>query len=570
MEPSTSPKDNVYLASTMTLLRSLILLLASCVCAQMDAQEHADYFAHHQFTRADTLRGGLRPERTGFDVTYYELHLEVDPNDRKIEGRVDMYYRIVHPTKRLQIDLFSNLTIDSIKQGGRRLRFVRDGNAVFVNLPGNPPQNSLHTMSIWYGGKPVAAKNAPWDGGFVWSLDHRDRTWVGVACEGTGASLWWPNKDHLSDEPDSMLVSVNVPKRLFVASNGNLREEIELDNGYQKRYDWFVSYPINNYNISLGIGSYIHFDSTYLAFDGEVLALDYYVLDYNEDKARKQFQQVNQMLAAYEHYFGKYPFWNDGYALIETPYLGMEHQSGIAYGNKFMRGYLGGLIPSDMDWDYIIIHETGHEYFGNSISVADHGEMWVHESFTTYMEALYVEYRYGEQDAQRYLGTQRRFIQNRSPILGPLGVNFDNFGGSDHYYKGAWVLHTLRYSLNDDALFFSMLRSFYQDNERSIVSTQQVIDYFSRYAKKDLNPFFDQYLRHPDVPVLEVRKSGKQVEYRWRAQAKGFNMPVGILIGKEPVRLQPTDKWQVMGKGFRSADVSIDKSRFLVDLEVVE
>jgi len=570
LEPSTSPKDNVYLASTMTLLRSLILLLASCVCAQMDAQEHADYFAHHQFTRADTLRGGLRPERTGFDVTYYELHLEVDPNDRKIEGRVDMYYRIVHPTKRLQIDLFSNLTIDSIKQGGRRLRFVRDGNAVFVNLPGNPPQNSLHTMSIWYGGKPVAAKNAPWDGGFVWSLDHRDRTWVGVACEGTGASLWWPNKDHLSDEPDSMLVSVNVPKRLFVASNGNLREEIELDNGYQKRYDWFVSYPINNYNISLGIGSYIHFDSTYLAFDGEVLALDYYVLDYNEDKARKQFQQVNQMLAAYEHYFGKYPFWNDGYALIETPYLGMEHQSGIAYGNKFMRGYLGGLIPSDMDWDYIIIHETGHEYFGNSISVADHGEMWVHESFTTYMEALYVEYRYGEQDAQRYLGTQRRFIQNRSPILGPLGVNFDNFGGSDHYYKGAWVLHTLRYSLNDDALFFSMLRSFYQDNERSIVSTQQVIDYFSRYAKKDLNPFFDQYLRHPDVPVLEVRKSGKQVEYRWRAQAKGFNMPVGILIGKEPVRLQPTDKWQVMGKGFRSADVSIDKSRFLVDLEVVE
>ena len=554
----------------MTLLRSLILLLASCVCAQMDAQEHADYFAHHQFTRADTLRGGLRPERTGFDVTYYELHLEVDPNDRKIEGRVDMDYRIVHPTKRLQIDLFSNLTIDSIKQGGRRLRFVRDGNAVFVNLPGNPPQNSLHTMSIWYGGKPVAAKNAPWDGGFVWSLDHRDRTWVGVACEGTGASLWWPNKDHLSDEPDSMLVSVTVPKRLFVASNGNLREEIELDNGYQKRYDWFVSYPINNYNISLGIGSYIHFDSTYVAFDGEVLALDYYVLDYNEDKARKQFQQVNQMLAAYEHYFGKYPFWNDGYALIETPYLGMEHQSGIAYGNKFMRGYLGGLIPSDMDWDYIIIHETGHEYFGNSISVADHGEMWVHESFTTYMEALYVEYRYGEQDAQRYLGTQRRFIQNQSPILGPLGVNFDDFGGSDHYYKGAWVLHTLRYSLNDDALFFSMLRSFYQDNERSIVSTQQVIDYFSRYAKKDLNPFFDQYLRHPDVPVLEVRKSGKQVEYRWRAQAKGFNMPVGILIGKEPVRLQPTDKWQVMGKGFRSADVSIDKSRFLVDLEVVE
>lgn len=549
---------------------ALLPLLLFALSPLLHAQEHADYFAKHSFTHADTLRGSLRPERTAFDVTYYELHLEVDPNKREIEGRVDMDYRIVHPTNRLQIDLFSNLSIDSIKQSGRHLKFVRDGNAVFVNLPSRPSKNSLHTMSIWYGGKPTAAQNAPWDGGFVWSLDHRDRTWVGVACEGTGASLWWPNKDHLSDEPDSMLVSVTVPKRLFVASNGNLREEVELDNNYQKRYDWFVSYPINNYNISLGIGSYIHFDSTYVAFDGEVLALDYYVLDYNEDKARKQFQQVNKMLAAFEHYFGKYPFWDDGYALIETPYLGMEHQSGIAYGNKFMRGYLGGLIPDDMDWDYIIIHESGHEYFGNSISVADHAEMWIHESFTTYMEALYVEYRYSEKDAQRYIGTQRKFIENRSPVLGPLGVNFDDFGSSDHYYKGAWILHTLRYSMNDDALFFGMLRSFYQDNKRSIVSTQQVIDYFSRYAKKDLNPFFNQYLRHPDVPVLEVRKKGTQVEYRWRAQAKGFNMPVGVLIGKDPVRLQPTNKWQSMGKGFRPADVSIDENRFLVDLEVVE
>jgi aminopeptidase N len=607
----------------MTILRSFILLLASCVLALnkgekeerwkgftslsfircalvplllfpfipllpssfiplLQAQEHTDYFQHKHFTRADTLRGSLRPERTSFDVTYYELHLEVDPNEREIEGRVDMTYRILQPTERLQIDLFQNLTIDSIKQNGRLLGFSREANAVFINLPNEaapplgveghtPPLGAGgYTMQIWYGGKPVAAKNAPWDGGFVWSLDHRDRTWVGVACEGDGASLWWPNKDHLSDEPDSMLVSVTVPKRLFVASNGNLREEIELDNGYQKRYDWFVSYPINNYNISLGIGSYVHFDSTYVAFDGEVLALDYYVLDYNEDKARKQFQQVNQMLAAYEHYFGKYPFWEDGFALIETPYLGMEHQSGIAYGNKFMRGYLGGMIPDDMDWDFIIIHESGHEYFGNSISVADHAEMWIHESFTTYMESLYVEYRYGEKDARRYIGTQRKFIRNESPMLGPLDVNFDDFGSSDHYYKGAWMLHTLRYAMNDDPLFFGMLRAFYQDHKISIVNTRQVIDYFSNYAKQDLKPFFEQYLRHPDVPVLEVRSKGKNIEYRWRVQAEGFNMPVGVMIGKEPVRLQPTDKWQTMGKGFAPQDVSIDESRFLVDIEVVD
>ncbi len=418
----------------LLLLCSFILLLASCVPAPIIAQapapvpSHGDYFARHQFSLADTLRGALRPERTGFDVHYYELHLEVSPAERYIEGHVNMDYRVVHPTQRLQIDLFKNLQIDSIKQAGRHLPYERIANAVFIDLPAQLLTGSRHRMTIWYGGKPIAAKNAPWDGGFVWSLDHKDRTWVGIACEGTGASLWWPNKDHLSDEPDSMLVSVTVPKRLFVASNGNLREEVELDNRYQKRYDWFVSYPINNYNISLGIGSYVHFDSTYVAFDGEVLELDYYVLDYNEDRARKQFRQVGPMLAAYEHYFGKYPFWQDGYALIETPFLGMEHQSAIAYGNRYMRGYLGGLIPDDMDWDYIIIHETGHEYFGNSISVADHAEMWIHESFTTYMETLYVEYRYGKKDALRYIGTQRPFIQNESPILGPSGVNFDDFG----------------------------------------------------------------------------------------------------------------------------------------------
>jgi len=549
----------------------LFTLLCTCGPALLSAQDHADYFKQHRFTRADTLRGALRPERTSFDVTYYELHLEVNTDERTIAGRVDMDYRIVQPTGHLQIDLFANMGIDSIKQDGRHLLFVRDANAVFVQLPRRlNPGDEIHTMRVWYGGAPVAAKNAPWDGGFVWSLDHKDRTWVGVACEGTGASLWWPNKDHLSDEPDSMLVSVTVPKRLFVASNGNLRAEVELDDEHRKRYDWFVSYPINNYNISLGIGSYVHFDSTYVAFDGEELALDYYVLDYNLDKARKQFRQVGPMLAAYEHYFGKYPFWDDGYALIETPFLGMEHQSGIAYGNKYMRGYLGGLIPNDMDWDYIIIHETGHEYFGNSISVADHAEMWIHESFTTYMEALYVEYHYGEKDARRYLATQRPFIKNQSPVLGPQGVNFDDFGSSDHYYKGAWMLHTLRHHLNDDPLFFGMLRSFYQDHARGIVNTKQVVEYLSKYAGRNLRPFFDQYLRHPDVPVLELREKGNTLEYRWRVAAEGFDMEVGVSVGGNEVRLTPTTKWKKAARGVKAEDVKIDETRFLVELEVVE
>ena len=534
------------------------------------AQQLSDYYPN-DFTLADTLRGALRPERTGFDVTYYELHLEVDINERRIDGRVEMDYVVLNPTDRLQLDLFENMSIDSIVQDGRQLHYDRIANAVFIDLTTRQPADgSVRRLTVWYGGRPIQAENAPWDGGFVWSLDKKDRTWVAVACEGTGASLWWPNKDHLSDEPDSMLVSVTVPKRLFVASNGSLRDEVELENGYQKRYDWFVSYPINNYNVSINIGHYLHFEDTYTSFDGEELALDYYVLDYNEKIAKKQFKQVGQMLAAYEQYFGKYPFWDDGYAMIEAPYLGMEHQSGIAYGNRFMRGYLGGMIPKDMDWDYIIIHESGHEYFGNSISVADHAEMWIHESFTTYMEALYVEYRYGRADARRYLLGQRPYIKNEQPIIGPPGVNYVDFTSSDHYFKGAWVLHTLRHVLDNDPLYFGMLRSFYQNHQRSIVSTDQIIDYFSKYTEQDLRPFFSQYLMHPDVPILLVRERGGRVEYRLRADVESLTLPLEVRFAGSSRRVTAGPEWQVLADAPAADGVKIDESRYLVEVEVVE
>ena len=557
----------IHPARPMLRLCLATLLLITFLCTGGLAQQTDNYFAERTFTLADTLRGALRPERTSFDVTYYELHLAIDATEKYLEGHVNVDYFVTAPTQRLQLDLYRNLRIDSILQDGRHLNYQRIANAVFIDLARRQQVDGRQQrLSVYYGGKPVAAKNAPWDGGFVWSRDQKDRTWIGVACEGAGASLWWPNKDHLGDEPDSVLVSVTVPKRLYVASNGNLREEVELDNRYQKRYDWFVSYPINNYNVSINIGSYVHFEDTYKSFDGEELALDYYVIDYNEERAREQFKQVGPMLAAYEHYFGKYPFWEDGFALIETPYLGMEHQSGIAYGNRYMRGYLGGLIPRDMDWDYIIIHETGHEYFGNSISVADHAEMWIHESFTTYMEALYVEHRYGAADARRYLVTQKPFIKNEYPMLGPLGVNFEEFGSSDHYYKGAWMLHTLRGVLNDDPLFFGMLRSFYQDHKRSIVSTDQVIDYFSKYADRDLQPFFAQYLMHPEVPVIELRKKGKRVEYRLRADVAGLEMPVGLLVDGKPLRVTAMATWQAFPGSVKLNTVKVDESRFLVDV----
>ena len=545
----------------------LVLLLAlvygTGVCAQ-----RPNFFADRVFTAADTLRGTLLPARANYDVTFYGLHLSVDPREEEIDGYVDIEYTITGQLPMLQLDLYEDLQIDGIVQEGKDLRYTRRGDAVFVELPHPVDIGSSHRMTVNYGGSPTVAQNAPWDGGFVWALDQKNRYWVGVACEGAGASLWWPNKDHLSDEPDSMLISVTVPDDLYVASNGNLREESEPSRG-KKRYDWFVSYPINNYDVSINIGHYVHFDSVYRNFDGRELALDYYVLDYNLEKARKQFREVPPMLEAYEHYLGDYPFWDDGYALIETPYLGMEHQSGIAYGNRYMRGYLGGLIPDDMDWDYIIVHESGHEYFGNSISVADHAEMWVHESFTTYLEALYVEYHMGEPAARRYLTTQKRFITNEEPMLGPLGVNFTDFRSSDHYYKGAWMLHTLRGVLADDPLFFGMLRSFYQRHARSIVTTQQVIDYFGEYCERDLRPFFDQYLNYPRVPVLELREVNGQTEFRLRADVPELQMAVAVLVGNESIRLLTTNEWQVMGP-FPIADIHVDGTRFLVDQAVVE
>lgn len=545
-----------------------------------------DFYASHPATLADTLRGSLRPERTCFDVTFYGLHLVVDVNKETLSGYVDIDFTMQADSRYIQLDLDPQMTIERLLLDGEAVRFYRGkapsqgggtaqriaGNrAFFVDFGKELNKHSQHRVTVYYQGAPQKAVNPPWDGGFVWASDAKDRSWVGVACEGDGASLWWPNKDHLSDEPDSVLISITVPQRFFVAANGNLREQKEIKESRQKQYDWFVSYPINNYNISINIGHYVHFSDVYEAADGEELALDYYVLDYNQNRAEQHFKQVKPMLEAYEHYFGKYPFWKDGFALIETPYLGMEHQSGIAYGNRYMRGYLGGMIPRDMNWDYIIIHETGHEYFGNSISIADHAEMWVHESFTTYMEALYVEYIYNKKRAQEYLKMQRPYIQNKTPILGPLGINFDAWEGSDHYYKGAWVLHTLRQVINDDPLWFGALRQLHQRFRHSIVSTQDIIAFFNEYTQSDHTAFFEQYLQYPQLPVLELQDQPEGVAYRWRAGAKDFNMPVPILFNSQQIRIQPTTyQWQFLDKNQGTAkDVKANQQQMLYEVELL-
>ncbi|MCB0633247.1 MAG: M1 family metallopeptidase [Saprospiraceae bacterium] len=544
-----------------TLLVSLTLLALSTAYSQ------PDFYNKYTFTEADTLRGMLRPERTCYDVTFYDINIRVDPKQRTLNGYVDIMYQAITDFTRLQIDLYRNMELDSITMDGRILSFERKFDAVFVDFP-QQKAGSSGSFRAYYHGQPTAARNPPWDGGFVWRVDQKGRYWVGVACEGDGASLWWPNKDHLSDEPDSVSIRVSVPKGLTCVANGNLRGTV--DEGDFQRWDWFVSYPINNYDVSVNIAHYAHFSDTYTAADGAELDLDYYVLDYNKSRAMEHFEQVKPMLKCYEQYFGKYPFWRDGYAMVETPYLGMEHQGAIAYGNRYMRGYLGGMIPSDMDWDYIIIHETGHEYFGNSISCNDLAEMWIHESFTTYMEALYVECMYGYEDAIRYLVGQRSFIDNEQPVIGPKNVNWEDWDGSDHYYKGAWMLHTLRNAIQDDGLWFDILKSFYQEHAISNVTTEDFVQWVNQKTGKDWGAFFEQYLMYTDLPVLEYHLAEKgndlEVRYRWKSDVSSFDMP--ILLGKKGALqlVHPkNDEWQSMLlKNTSPGSFDVDLERFLV------
>ncbi len=531
------------------------------------------YIKRNTFSEEDTLRGQLSFARTCYDVKRYNLDIKINPEQKSIIGYVDMTFEAVEEFLTLQVDLFANMNIDKVLRldNYEELQTKRRYHAFFVNLGKRLAKGKRLTIRIFYSGNPIEARRAPWDGGFVWQKDQKGRDWIGVACEGDGASMWWPNKDHLSDEPDSMEIRVAVPRDLMCVANGNLIGEEEMEDDY-KKYIWEVTYPINNYNVSVNIAHYAHFTDTYTAEDSEELQLDYYVLDYNLEKAKKHFKQVKPTLRCFEHYFGKYPFWNDGYALVETPYLGMEHQGAIAYGNQYKRGYLGGGVPRDMDFDYIIVHETGHEYFGNSISCNDHAEMWLHESFTTYMEALYVECTMGYKDAVRYLNYQRSNISNSEPILGPMDVNWKDWKSSDHYYKGAWILHTLRHAINDDELWFDILKSFHQNNKIKNITSQDFYDFVNEKTGKDFSYFFKQYLKYPNIPIFQysLKRKGKKciLKYKWNVDVSEFNMPVGIEIKGENKLIFPTKEWQKKVIDInKEKDFKILKELFLIKVE---
>ncbi|WP_176955972.1 M1 family metallopeptidase [Catalinimonas alkaloidigena] len=500
--------------------------------------------------------------RRCYDVTYYDLQVQVDPAQQTITGSNEIFFRATEPFQVMQVDLFQNMEVDAITFHEAEVTFQRDGNALLVELPHAVPAGQQAALRIAYHGRPTEAIKPPWDGGFVWASDGQGKPWIAVACEGAGASLWWPNKDHLSDEPDSMQISLDVPSGLKAVANGRLRRQTSLSDGYT-RFEWFVGYPINNYNVTLNIADYTELTDAYVSHDGDTLALNYYVLPPHATRAREHFQQVKPMLAIYEKLFGKYPFWDDGYALVETPYWGMEHQSAVAYGNEFEN------LPH-WNFDYIIVHESGHEYWGNSVSCRDHGEMWIHESFCTYAEALYVEARFGYDASVTYL--QERLdvypIANREPMLGPLEVNYTGWNDADMYYKGAWMLHTLRNVIGHDSLWFETLYGLAQHFRYQTVTTEQVIGYMEQHLGCDLSAFFDQYLRHPSPPqfVYKVDRAGHRVRYQWKADAEGFHMPLRVRTkGGVWQTLTPTQTWQefVPAKPAKSG-LEIDTQSFYV------
>jgi len=514
--------------------RIIYLTVVLLACFQLHGQDKG-------FTKEDTLRGSITPERFWWDLTYYHLDVNVKPEEKFISGYVAVHYKVVSSRQEMQIDLQPPLTIDKVAQDGENLTFTKKGaNAYIITLKKVQKTGSNESVAIQYSGNPIVAKNPPWQGGFQWTTDKEGNPFVATSCQGLGASAWWPCKDHMYDEPDSVLISVTVPKNLTDISNGRLRTTTENPDG-TKTFHWFVHNPINNYGVNVNIANYVHFADTLHGEKG-TLDIDFYVLPYNLEKAKEQFKQAKLMLKAFEYWFGPYPFYEDGYKLVETPYLGMEHQSSITYGNGYQNGYRGRDLSGTgwgLKWDFIIIHESGHEWFANNITYKDIADMWIHEGFTNYSESLFTEYYYGKEAATEYVVGTRKGIRNDRPIIGVYNVN--NSGSGDMYPKGGNMLHTIRHSINNDKLFREILRGLNKTFYHQTVTTQQIENYISEKSKSNYSKVFDQYLRTTPIPTLEYYFEQNKVSYRWANCVKGFDLSLILSNGK--TRITPTEKW---------------------------
>ncbi len=540
--------------------RFYILLYLTFMCA-LNFQSQGLMDEKNNFSRQDTLRGSITPERIWWDLTYYHLKIQVDPEKRYISGENTIKYTVLSANQTMQIDLQAPLNITKVTQDGKNLKILHDGNAHFITLTKQQVIGNTESIIVQYEGNPKEAIRAPWDGGFSWKKDANGKHFIATSCQGLGASVWWPCKDHMYDEVESMRISVTVPSHLMDVSNGRL-ESVE-NHGETTTYNWFVDNPINNYGVNVNIGDYTHFSEI---FDGEKgpLSMDYYVLKDNLEKAKKQFTDAPKMMKAFEHWFGAYPFYEDGFKLVEVPYLGMEHQSSVTYGNQYKQGYLGRDLSGTgwgLKFDFIIVHESGHEWFANNITDIDAADMWIHESFTNYSESLFLDYYYGKKAASEYVIGLRKTIANKTPIIGKYNVN--KSGSSDMYNKGGNMLHTLRQLIDNDEKWRLILRKMNADFYHQTVTTKQIEDFLSKETGFNLNPFFNQYLRTIKIPTLEHTIENKTLKYRWTNSVANFEMPLKTTINGEEKWIYPTSNWKKLELTSAGTSFLIDENFYV-------
>ena len=545
-----------------TIIDCLTLILLAILCFLKTTAQPLS--GKTTLTHADTLRGSYGYGRDWWDVLKYDLHLKFNIADSTISGYNVIQFKAIKRGSVMQIDLQEPLKIDSIfvhsgslKGPLKKETYSRQGNVYLIHLPPNKEAN-IGYLTIHYQGKPQIAKRAPWDGGLIWKKDKNNKPWVSIACQGLGASVWYPCKDHQSDEPDSAEMHITIPDTLVCVGNGKLRDK-KINGDGTATYNWAVVNPINNYNIIPYIGKYVHYSEVYQGEKGN-LDMDYWVLDSNLEKAKKQFADAPRMMKAFEYWFGPYPFYEDGYKLVEAPHLGMEHQSATAYGNGYQNGYLGRDLSGSgwgLKWDFIIVHESGHEWFANNITTKDIADMWVHEGFTNYSETLFTEYYYGKEAATAYITGIRKNIANDIPIIGPYNVNKE--GSRDMYSKAANMIHNIRQVINDDSLFRKILRGLNSNFYHKTVTSKQVENYICDQSKINFSKVFDQYLRTIQIPLLEYKMDNHKLYYRYTNCIKGFSMPLKINFNTQQW-IQPTEAWQTLNEN------SEGDNKFSVDL----
>ncbi|MBL0358798.1 MAG: M1 family metallopeptidase [Chitinophagaceae bacterium] len=529
------------------------------------------------FTHADTLRGSNGPGRDWWDVLKYDLHVKFNLEDSTISGWNTIYFKVLKEGGLMQIDLQEPLILDSVSVNNtgyeinkKFQQFQKDRNVYFINMPYFKKLSKSYYpfIKIFYHGKPKIAKKAPWDGGLIWKKDREKSPWVSIACQGLGASVWYPCKDYQGDEPDSAEIHITIPDSLVCVGNGRFRGKATDNNG-SATYDWAVTNPINNYNIIPYIGKYVHFSEIYKGELGN-LDMDYWVLDSNLTKAKEQFKDAPKMMKAFEYWFGPYPFYKDGYKLVDAPHLGMEHQSAIGYGNGYRNGYKGTDRSASgwgLKFDFIIVHESGHEWFGNNITTKDIADMWVHESFTNYSETLFTEYYYGKEAATAYITGLRKIIKNDTPIIAPYGVNRE--GSGDMYDKGANMIHTIRQVINNDGLFRKILRGLNKTFYHQTVTGKQIQQYINKQSRINFDKVFQQYLTTIQIPVLEYKLDGYKLQFRYSNCIKDFNLPLKINF-KGTRWIKPTQQWQTLSvypEG--DSNFSVD-SNFYINTKKVE